>query len=80
MTASQSLRLYELTLEFVKDKDKAKEYVSKIEEVVDQKFKDKETVLTTKVDLAEAKLDIIKWMVATGIAVTGLVVAFIKLL
>jgi len=80
MTASQSLRLYELTLEFVKDKDKAKEYFSKIEEVVDQKFKDKETVLTTKVDLAEAKLDIIKWMVATGIAVTGLVVAFIKLL
>jgi len=80
MTASQSLRLYELTLEFVNDKDKAKEYVSKIEEVVDQKFKDKETVLTTKVDLAEAKLDIIKWMVATGIAVTGLVVAFIKLL
>lgn len=80
MTASQSLRLYELTLEFVKDKDKAKEYVSKIEEVVDQKFKDKETVLTTKVDLAEAKLDIIKWMVATGTAVTGLVVTFIKLL
>lgn len=80
MTASQSLRLYELTLEFVKDKDKAKEYVSKIEEVVDQKFKDKETVLATKIDLTEAKLDIIKWLVATGIATTGLVVALIKLL
>ncbi len=80
MTASQSLRLYELTLEFIPDKDKAKEYVARIEETVDPKFKDKETVLTTKVDLAEAKLDIIKWMVATGIAVTGLVVAFIKLL
>ncbi len=80
MTASQSLRLYELTLEFVQDKDKAKEYVSKIEEVVDQKFKDKETILATKIDLTEAKLDIIKWMVATSIAVIGLVVALIKLL
>lgn len=80
MNASQSLRLYELTLEFVKDKEKAKEYVSKIEEVVDQKFKDKETVLVTKVDLTEAKLDIIKWMVATGIAIIGLEVAFVKLL
>lgn len=80
MTAAQSLRLYELTLEFVKDKDKAKEYVSKIEEVVDQKFKDKETVLTTKVDLTEAKLDIIKWLVATSVAATGLAVTLIKLL
>lgn len=80
MTASQSLRLYELTLEIIKDKDKAKEYVSKIEEVVDQKFKDKESILATKVDLTEAKLDIIKWLVATSVAATGLVVTLIKLL
>ncbi len=80
MTASQSLRLYELTLEFIKDKDKAKEYVARIEEVVEQKFKDKETILTTKTDLAEAKVDIIKWLVATGIGITGLVVTLVKLL
>jgi len=80
MTATQSLRLYELTLEFIKDKDKAKEYVARIEEVVEQKFKDKETILTTKTDLAEAKVDIIKWLVATGIGITGLVVTLVKLL
>lgn len=94
MTALQSLRLYELTLEFIPDRDKAKEYVSKIEETVDQKFMEKEKILTTKSDIAilqndavvtrkkiaEAKVDIIKWLVATGIGITGLVVALIKLL
>lgn len=94
MTALQSLRLYELTLEFIPDKDKAKEYVSKIEETVDQKFMEKEKILATKSDIAilqndavvirkeiaEAKVDIIKWLVATGIGITGLVVALIKLL
>ncbi len=29
MTALQSLRLYKLTLEFIPDREKAKEYVSK---------------------------------------------------
>lgn len=69
MTASQSLRLYELTLEFIKDKEKAKEYVSKIEETIDAKFLDKEKILATKLDiadtkatLADTKADIIKWM------------------
>lgn len=42
MTASQSLRLYELTLEFIPDREKVKEYVSRIEETVDQKFIEKE--------------------------------------
>ncbi len=94
MTASQSLRLYKLTLEFIPDKEKAKEYVSRIEETVDQKFIEKEKILATKSDIAilqndtvilrkeiaEAKVDIIKWLVATGIAITGLVVALVKLL
>ena len=94
MTASQSLRLYELTLEFIPDKEKAKEYVSRIEETVDQKFIEKEKILATKGDIAilqndtvilrkeiaEAKVDIIRWLVATGIAITGLVVALVKLL
>ncbi|RYE24645.1 MAG: hypothetical protein EOP42_22105 [Sphingobacteriaceae bacterium] len=68
------------------DKDKAKEYVDRIEEVVDQKFKDKESNLATKLDIsllhkeiAEAKVDIIKWLVA-GIGITGLVVTLVKLL
>ncbi|MGI4727583.1 MAG: hypothetical protein ACRYGB_03345 [Janthinobacterium lividum] len=31
-------------------------------------------------EIAEAKVDIIKWLVATGIGITGLVVALVKLL
>ena len=54
MTVSQSLRLYELTLEFIKDKDKAKEYVTKLEEVVDGKVGDKtdifEKIVTKDID------------------------------
>lgn len=87
MTASQSLRLYELTLEFIPDKEKAKEYVARIEETVDQKFIEKEKILATKSDIAllhkeiaESKVDIIKWLVATGIAITGLIVTLTKLL
>lgn len=94
MTASQSLRLYELTLEFIPDREKVKEYVSRIEETVDQKFIEKEKILAMKSDIAilqndtvilrkeiaEAKVDIIKWLVATGIGITGLVVALVKLL
>ncbi|MEO6832725.1 MAG: hypothetical protein ABI378_09645 [Chitinophagaceae bacterium] len=69
MTATQSLRLYELTLEFVKDQAKAKEYVSKIEEAVDDKFIQREGGLASKLEieslktnLAEVKSDLIKWM------------------
>ena len=79
MTASQSLRLYELTLEFIKDKEKAKEYITKIEETVEEKIKEKQNILATKQDLAETKVDIIKWLVGTGIAIVGLVVGLVKL-
>lgn len=54
------------------------------------KLKEKTTIFATKEDLAkvegkllstisEAKVDIIKWMVATAIAIVGLTVALIKL-
>lgn len=94
MTASQSLRLYELTLEFIPDKDKAKEYVARIEETVDQKFLEKEKILATKSDIAllqndivvlrkeiaESKVDIIKWVVGSIVAMAGLIIAVVKLL
>jgi hypothetical protein len=86
MTSAQSIRLFELTLEFVKDKDKAREYVQKIEATIDDKLVEKEKILATKEDIYQtkkeindAKVDIIKWMVGTGIAVVGLIVAFLKL-
>lgn len=48
MTASQTLRLYELTSEFIKDNEKAKEYVARIEETVDNKFESKKVILQRK--------------------------------
>ncbi len=87
MTATQTLRLYELTSEFIKDKDKAKEYVARIEEAVDNKFESKKSDLATKEDLAivrkeiiESKVDIIKRMVGIAIAIVSLIVGFVKLL
>jgi hypothetical protein len=40
----------------------------------------KEDLARIEVKIAEAKVDIIKWMVATAIAVVGLVIAGVKLL
>ncbi len=38
MNASVSLKLFDISQEFIKDKDKAREFVSKIEETIDDKF------------------------------------------
>lgn len=38
MNARTSLKLFELTLEFMKDRKKAKDFVAKIEQTVDDKF------------------------------------------
>ena len=78
MTSAQSLRIYELTLEFIKDKDKVKEYVTRIVETIEQKFIEKEKILASKQDLSEAKVDIIKWMVGTSMGVVALIVALVK--
>lgn len=77
MNATQSLKLYELSFEFLKDKEKAKEFVGKIEETIDAKFADKTAVLATKQDLSENKVDIIKWMVAMWIAQMAAIVFII---
>lgn len=69
MNAETSLKLFELTQEFIKDKAKAREFVSKIEQSVDQKFESKKEILASKEDvsdvkneLAHTKADLIKWM------------------
>jgi hypothetical protein len=77
MNASQSLRLYELSFEFIKDREKAKEFVSKIEETIDTKFVEKALILATKQDLSETKVDIIKWMVGMWIAQMAAIVFMI---
>ena len=64
MTATQSLNLYNLSLRYFKNEADAKAFVEEIETVVDNKFENKKEVLATKLDLAEVKVDIIKWVFA----------------
>jgi hypothetical protein len=69
----------------------AEAFIQILETKVDERLADKTSVFATKEDIAklegrlttlvsETKVDIIKWFVATAIAVVGLVVAFTKLL
>jgi vacuolar-type H+-ATPase subunit D/Vma8 len=62
MNATTSLKLFDISLEFIKDKDKAREFVSKIEETIDQKFESEKRVLASKTDLAEMETRIEKRM------------------
>jgi hypothetical protein len=77
MNADLSLKLFDLTYEFIKDKAKAQEFISKLEQTIDSKFHEKENGLASKQDIhalkedmtklelkiAEAKTDMIKWYV-----------------
>lgn len=64
MTAAQSLNLYHIALRYFKNEADAISFVKEIEVVVDNKFDSTKDILATKQDLAESKVDIIKWMVA----------------
>lgn len=86
MNADISLRLFDLTYEFIKDKEKAKEFVFKIEQIIDNKFKEEKDVLATKNDiselkkeLAETKTELLKWMFVLFIPFyIGMIVFLIK--
>ena len=69
MIAETSLKLFKLTQEFIKDKTKAREFVSRIEQTVDTKFHQQKDILASKSDIADVKqevsnvkADLIKWM------------------
>lgn len=62
MNASVSLKLFDISQEFIKDKEKAREFVSKIEETIDDKFHSEKLVLATKIDLSEMETRIEKRM------------------
>ena len=87
MTATQSLKIYEILSVHSKNNEDAKSIVQSIEKVIDEKVEEKTIVFekivtkyienlrqemyktfSTKQDLSEAKVDIIKWMVAMWIA------------
>ena len=50
MNATASLPLFDITSEFIRDKEKAREFVLKIEQVIDNKFNEEKKHLATKID------------------------------
>ena len=89
MNATVSLKLFDISLEFIKDKEKAREFVAKIEETIDDKFNSEKSVLASKIDLAEMEtriekrmLDINKTIYIVGLiqflAIVGSVLAIVN--
>ena len=79
------IKLYELLKAKIGERE-AEAFIEILETRVDNRLNEKTTVFATKEDIAkldakisEAKVDIIKWMVATAIAIVGLTIALMKL-
>jgi predicted DNA-binding protein len=80
MTISE-IQLYELLASKL-GRPEAKYLVEFVEARVDKKLEEKTITLATKVDIhllkqdfSNAKVELVKWMVGTGIALAGLMVA-----
>ena len=78
MKSETSLQLYELTQEFIQDKEKAKIFVSKIEKVVAERFENYKGIFLTKED----KVDLIRTIYIVNLvqflAIIGSVVAIVN--
>lgn len=93
MTATQSLKIYEILQRHFKNDADAKTVVHEIEEIIDQKFEKEKNQLATKEDISrleklmlQIQIDIEKrfqtqliTIVSTMIAIGGLIIAIIKL-
>jgi hypothetical protein len=75
MNASVILKLFDTSQEFIKDKEKAREFVSKIKETIDAKFDSEKATLASKTDLAEMETKIEKRMsdINKSIYIVGLI-------
>lgn len=90
MTATQTLKIYQILHKHFKNEEEASLVVKEIEELVDKKIDQRKETLSTKEDIYTLKMDIsgfriemekrfnqmIVWTVSTGIATVGLVLAF----
>jgi hypothetical protein len=81
MTATQSLKLYQIANRYFKNEEDATAFVSEIEIVVDEKLESKKDIFLTKddkIDLMEKmskdKIDLIKWMVGIFITLALMIV------
>lgn len=79
------IKLYELLKAKIGEKE-AEAFIQILDNKVDSRLNEKTMIFTTKEDIAkldtkisEAKVDIIKWIVATAIVIVGLTVALMKL-
>ncbi len=86
ITASQSFKLYELFLPLAKSEGKAKEMVTSIEEVIDNKFQNekdriatKDDILQLKIEMKDQKSEIIKWMFLFWIGQIAVTLALVYL-
>jgi hypothetical protein len=79
MNATYSLNIYEILFPVIKSEAKTKELVQNIELVIDKKFDENKNTLATKLDLAEVKSDMIKWMFLFWIGQIGVTFGFILL-
>lgn len=60
MNANISLKLFNLTKEFIKDEAKAQEFVAKIEQTIDEKFENKTDTIASKNDIKNLELKLEK--------------------
>lgn len=82
MNATTSFELLAITEEFIEDKDKAKAFVQKIEQMIDSTVKANSMELSSKADLAamEAKLSRTIYLVGLVqfLAIVGSVLAIVS--
>ena len=94
VTASQSIKMYELLNKHFKNTEDAKVMVASIEEIVDEKFNSERDSLATKQDIFSLKEDFarletqmeqgfkdqLKWTIVLVVGWSSLLIAAIKLL
>jgi hypothetical protein len=60
MTSTQTFKLYELANRYFKNQADAQDFITEIENVVDNKFTERKEILATKIDIAEMRTEIHK--------------------
>ncbi len=79
MSTTATIRLYDM-LKPKLGENEARSFIQHFEESFDERFTAKSDLLATKVDLAETKADIIKWMFIFWVGQIATVIAIMKLL
>lgn len=86
MTATQTLKIYQVLNKHFKNAEDASVVVQEIEENVDKKIDQRKAILATKEDIARIEIavekrsnNLVLWIVSTGVAIVGLLLAFLKL-